>query len=57
MLASLVRVLLFYTMPCVIGQAGTATSHPRHMHRYMFPIVAGALQTHLERKRAYRKDV
>jgi len=38
------------------GQVGTVTSHPRQVLTDVFPIVA-ALQVHLERKRAYRKDV
>ena len=53
MLESLVKVLLFYTMPCVIGQVGTASTHPRQVLTDMVPIVAAVLHTHLERKRPY----
>ena len=44
-------------MSYMISLVGTVTSYPQQMLTNMFPIVAAALQTHLERKRAYRKDV
>ena len=40
-------------MPYVISLVGTVTSHPQQVLTDMFSIVAAALQTHLERKRAY----
>jgi len=40
-------------MPYVIGQVGTVTLYPQRVLIDLFPIVAAALQTYLERKRAY----
>jgi hypothetical protein len=57
MLESLVRRLLFYTMPYVTGHIGTVTSYPQQVLADLLPIVAVALQTRPERKRTYRKDV
>jgi hypothetical protein len=42
-----------YTMSYMISLVGTVTSHPQQMLTNTFPIVAAALHTHLERKRAY----
>jgi hypothetical protein len=37
----------------VIGQVGTVTSNPQWVLTDLFPIVAAALQTYLERTLAY----
>jgi hypothetical protein len=37
----------------VIGQVGILTSYTQHVVTHLIPFVVTALQTYLERKRAY----
>ena len=52
MLQSLVRALLYCTMPYVIGRVGSVSSHLRRVLTELFPIVAAALRAGPQRRRA-----